>query len=133
VPGQGTLPDAGDAGGEPSAAAGTGAASLLLAAPLSARGGAEVLVSLALAPGSAATRATAELVYDPLQLEAVGVATSSPGRVPVRIDGSAAVRLRVLLSGGRAQVRIENAVGVDAQGGSVAVNVPAPVDITIAP
>jgi hypothetical protein len=51
----------------------------------------------------------------------------------VRIDGSAAVRLRVLLTGGRAQVRIENAAGVDAQGGNVAVNVPAPVDITIAP
>ncbi len=132
-PGEGAVPGASDAGGEPTAALQTGPASLLLAAPLSARGGAEVLVSLALAPGSAATRATAELVYDPLQLEAVGVATSSPGRVPVRIDGSAAVRLRVLLSGGRAQVRIENAVGVDAQGGNVAVNVPAPVDITIAP
>ena len=61
------------------------------------------------------------------------MATSSPGRVPVRIDGSAAVRFKVLLSGGRAQVRVDNAVGLDSAGGSVAVNVPAPVDITIAP
>ena len=106
---------------------------LLLAAPLTARGGAEVLISLALAPGSSATRATAELVYDPLQLEPVGAPSSSPGRVPVRIDGSAAVRFRVLLTGGRAQLRVDNAVGVDASGGSVPVNVPAPVDITIGP
>lgn len=133
APGEGALPGTGDADVDRTAAAAGGTASLLLAAPLSARGGAEVLVSLALAPGSAATRATADLVYDPLQLEAVGAATSLPGRVSVRIDGSAAVRLRVLLSGGRAQVRIENAVGVDAQGETVAVNVPAPVDITIAP
>ncbi len=133
MPGQPGGPGQGAASDNRTAAAGTGVGALLLAAPLTARAGAEVLISLALAPGSAATRATAELVYDPLQLEAVGAATSSPGRVPVRIDGSAAVRFRVLLSGGRAQVRIDNAVGVDAGGGTVAVNVPAPVDITIAP
>jgi general secretion pathway protein D len=131
--GQPGAPGQDDAGGSRTAAAGTGVGALLLAAPLTARAGAEVLISLALAPGSAATRATAELVYDPLQLEPVGVATSSPGRVPVRIDGSAAVRLKVLLAGGRAQVRVDNAVGLDSAGGSVAVNVPAPVDITIAP
>jgi general secretion pathway protein D len=111
----------------------TGVASLLLAAPLAARTGSEVLVSLALAPGSAAIRATAELVYDPLQLEAVGAPSSAPGRVPVRIDGSAVMRFKVLLSAGRAQVRIDNATGVDNAGGGVPVNVPAPVDITITP
>jgi general secretion pathway protein D len=132
-PGQGAAPGQGEADNGRTAAAGTGVGALLLAAPLTARAGAEVLISLALAPGSAATRATAELVYDPLALESVGAATSSPGRVPVRIDGSAAVRFRVLLSAGRAQVRVESAVGVDSAGGSVAVNVPAPVDITIAP
>ena len=115
------------------AAAAPGAAALLLAAPLAARAGAEVLISLALAPGSPATRATAELAYDPLQLEPVGVPTSSPGRVPVRIDGSAAVRFRVLLAAGRAQVRVENAVGADNTGASVPVSVPGPVDITITP
>ena len=133
APGQPGAPGQGEAGNGRTAAAGTGVGALLLAAPLTARGGAEVLISLALAPGSAAARATAELVYDPLQLEPVGAATSSPGRVPIRIDGSAAVRFKVLLTGGRAQVRVDNAVGVDAAGGSVAVNVPAPVDITIAP
>jgi general secretion pathway protein D len=110
-----------------------GVASLLLAAPLAARADSEVLVSLALAPGSAAIRATAELVYDPLQLQPVGAPSSAPGRVPVRIDGSAVMRFKVLLSAGRAQVRIENATGVDNAGGGVPVNVPAPVDITITP
>jgi hypothetical protein len=121
------------AGEEELAAAAPGAAALLLAAPLAARAGAEVLISLALAPGSPATRATAELAYDPLQLEPVGAPTSSPGRVPIRIDGSAAVRFRVLLAAGRAQVRVENAVGADNTGASVPVSVPAPVDITITP
>jgi general secretion pathway protein D len=124
------------AAGGPTALAqppGAGVGSLLLAAPLAARAGAEVLVSLALAPGSAAQRATAELVYDPLQLEPVGAPTSSPGRVPVRIEGSAALRFRVLTSAGRAQVRIENAVGLDNSGNNVPLNVPGPVDITITP
>jgi general secretion pathway protein D len=138
IPGQPGAPDqpgaAGPAGAPTQAAAGTGGVgALLLAAPLTARGGAEVLISLALAPGSAATRATAEIVYDPLQLEPVGAAAASPGRVPVRVDGSAAVRFKVLLTGGRAQVRVDNAMGVDAGGSSVPVNVPGPVDITIGP
>jgi general secretion pathway protein D len=133
IPGEAPAPAPGAQGREQSAAAAPTAGALLLAAPLAARSGAEVLVSLALAPGSSATRATAELVYDPLQLEPVGAATSSPGRIPVRVDGSAAVRFRVLLSAGRAQVRVESAEGQDSGGGSVPVNVPAPVDITITP
>jgi general secretion pathway protein D len=115
---------------------GAGAApigSLLLAAPLAARSGAEVLVSLALAPGSIAQRATAELVYDPLQLEPVGAPASSAGRIPLQVEGSAALRFRILASAGRVQVRIENAAGLDSGGNSVPLNVPGPVDITITP
>jgi hypothetical protein len=103
----------------------------MMAAPLSARGGSDVVVSLSLPPGGAAQRATAELVYDPLQLEAVGAAGATPGRVPVRVEGSSAVRFRVLLAGGRAQLRAENVVGVDAAGNPVSIAAPAPVEITV--
>ena len=102
-----------------------------MAAPLRARAGSDVVVSLALAPGGGAARATAELTYDPLQLEAVGAPVSSPGRVPVRIDGSATVRFRVLLAGGRAQVRVENVVGLDRGGATVPVSSPGPVEVTV--
>jgi general secretion pathway protein D len=116
-----------DSGDKPDA----GPSTLLMAAPLSARSGSDIVVSLSLAPGGGATRATAELSYDPLQLEAVGAPVSSPGRVPVRIEGSAAVRFRVLVAGGRAQVRIDNVVGQDRNGGSVPVNAPGPVEIAV--
>jgi hypothetical protein len=102
-----------------------------MAAPISARAGSDVVVSLSLAPGGGAARATAELTYDPMQLEAVGAPVSSPGRVPVRIEGSAAVRFRVLLAGGRAQVRVENVVGVDRGGASVPVAAPGSVEIAV--
>jgi general secretion pathway protein D len=104
---------------------------LLMAAPLSARSGSDIVISLSLAPGGGAARATAELSYDALQLEPVGAAVSSPGRVPVRIDGSAAVRFRVLVAGGRAQVRVENVVGFDRAGGAVPVSAPGSVEITV--
>jgi general secretion pathway protein D len=115
----------------PSDASASMPSSLLLAAPLGARAGSEILVSMSLAPGGSATRATAEMGYDPLQLEPVGAAASTPGRLPVRIDGSAAVRFRVLLSAGRAQIRLDNVVGVNEQGETVSVAVPGPVDITV--
>jgi hypothetical protein len=102
-----------------------------MAAPLSARSGSDVVVSLSLSPGGVASRATAELAYDPLQLEALGVPAASPGRVPVRIEGSAAVRFRVLVAGGRAQVRIENVTGFDRSGGSVPVSSPGAVEIAV--
>jgi len=108
-----------------------GAANLIMAAPSSARGGSDVVVSLSLPPGGPAQRATAELVYDPLQLEAVGVAGATPGRVPVRVEGSSAVRFRVLLAGGRAQLRAENVVGIDAQGSPVSIAAPAAVEISV--
>jgi general secretion pathway protein D len=115
----------------PSSATGNMPSSLLLAAPLGARAGSEILVSMSLAPGGAATRATAEIAYDPLQLEPVGAPASGSGRLPVSIDGSSAVRFRVLLSAGRAQIRLENVVGIDEQGETVPVAVPGPVDITV--
>jgi hypothetical protein len=104
---------------------------LLMAAPLTARSGSDIVVSLSLAPGGGASRATAELAYDPLQLEAVGAPAASPGRVPVSIEGSAAVRFRVLVAGGRAQVRVENAAGVDRGGGTVPISVPGPIEISV--
>jgi len=114
-----------------SAAAAALPSSLLVAAPLAARSGSDIAVSLSLTPGAAATRATAELGYDPLQLEPVGGATSSPGRLPVRIEGSAAVRFRVLITAGRAQVRVENVVGLDAAGNTVPVAAPGAVEIAV--
>jgi hypothetical protein len=102
-----------------------------MAAPLAARSGSDIAVSLSLTPGAAASRATAELAYDPLQLEPVGSATSSPGRLPIRIDGSVAVRFRLLLAAGRAQVRVENVVGVDQNGNTVPVAAPGPVEIAV--
>lgn len=112
-------------------AAAGGPSSLLMAAPLSARGGSDVVVSLSLPPGGAAVSATADLVYDPLQLEAVGAPGTSGGRVPVRVDGSSAVRFRVLLAGGRAQLRAENVMGADAAGNPVAVAAPGPIEISV--
>ena len=105
--------------------------SLLMAAPITARSGSDIAVSLSLTAGGTASRATAELAYDPLQLEPVGAATSSPGRLPVRIDGSTAVRFRLLLAAGRAQVRVENVVGIDASGNTVPVAAPGPVEIAV--
>jgi general secretion pathway protein D len=105
--------------------------SLLMAAPIAARSGSDIAVSLSLTPGGGASRATAELAYDPLQLEPVGGATSSPGRLPVRIDGSVAVRFRLLLAAGRAQVRVENVVGLDQNGNTVPVAAPGPVEIAV--
>jgi hypothetical protein len=102
-----------------------------MAAPIAARSGSDIAVSLSLTPGGGASRATAELAYDPLQLEPVGGATSSPGRLPVRIDGSVAVRFRLLLAAGRAQVRVENVVGVDQNGNTVPVAAPGPVEIAV--
>jgi general secretion pathway protein D len=104
---------------------------LLMAAPISARSGSDIVVSLSLAPGGGASRATAELAYDPLQLEAVGAPAASPGRVPVRVEGSAAVRFRVLVAGGRAQVRVENVVGFDRGGATVPVSAPGAVEVTV--
>ena len=115
-------------GQEPAAG---GPSNLLMAAPLSARAGSDIVVSLSLAPGGGAAKATAELAYDPLQLEAVGSPVSTPGRVPIRIDGSAAVRFRVLLAGGRAQVRVENVAGQDRSGATVPVSAPGPVEISV--
>jgi general secretion pathway protein D len=112
-------------------AAATLPSSLLVAAPLAARSGSDIAISLSLTPGGAAVRATAELGYDPLQLEPVGAVTSAPGRLPVRIEGSAAVRFRVLLAGGRAQVRVENVVGLDNTGGAVPVAAPGAVEISV--
>jgi hypothetical protein len=106
---------------------------LLLVAPPGARAGSDILVSVSLAPGGTANRARAELVYDPLQLEAVGTPVATPGRLPMGIDGSAGIRFRVLLAGGRAQLRIENAVGIDSRGATVPVEVSTPVDITVTP
>jgi general secretion pathway protein D len=101
---------------------------LLMAAPLSARSGSDIVVSMSLAPGGSAVRATADLSYDPLQLEAAG---GSGGRMSVRVDGSAAVRFRVLVAGGRAQVRVDNVVGFDKGGNTVPVAAPGSVEISV--
>lgn len=109
----------------------SGPSNLLMAAPLSARSGTDIVVSLSLPPGGAATKATAELVYDPLQLEPTNISPSGPGRVSVRIEGTASARFRVLLAGGRAQVRAENIAGQSDAGEAVNVSGPGPVEISV--
>jgi hypothetical protein len=116
---------------EPDSTAAAQPSSLLMAAPIAARSGSDIAVSLSLAPGGNVNTVTAEVVYDPLQLEAVGAAGASPGRLPIRINGSTAVRFRLLLAAGRAQVRVENATGIDQTGNTVPVATPDPVEIAV--
>jgi general secretion pathway protein D len=113
--------------------AGAAQATLLLAGPIAARANSEIIVSLTLPPTGSVTRATAELAYDAAQFEPVGATASQPGRLPLRVDGSASVRLRVLGAAGRGQVRVENAVGLDPSGAPAPVVAPAPLEITITP
>jgi hypothetical protein len=63
----------------------------------------------------------------------VGVAVSAPGRLPLKVDGTASVRFKVVAQQGRAQLRAEQVVGLDAGGGSLPMLAPAPVEITITP
>jgi general secretion pathway protein D len=112
---------------------GAAPATLLLAGPIAARTNSEIIVSLTLPPIGTVTRATAELAYDAAQFEPVGAAATQPGRVPIRIDGSASLRFRVLGAGGRGQLRVENAVGLDQNGAPAPVVAPAPLEITITP
>jgi hypothetical protein len=105
-----------------------------MAAPLAARAGNEVLVSIGLPPGTPAVSARLDLAYDPSLLEPVGAAVSEPGRLPLKVDGSVSVRFKVLgQQGARAQVRAENVVGVDGNGASTPMLPPGPVDIAITP
>ena len=106
---------------------------LLMAAPLAARAGNEFLLSVGVPPGTQAVSARVELAYDPAQLQPVGAAVSSPGRLPLKVDGTASVRFKVLVQQGRVQVRAENLIGVDPAGSPVPMLAPAPVDITITP
>jgi general secretion pathway protein D len=106
---------------------------LLIAVPLAAKTGTELLVSLGVPPGTSAVGARVELAFDPSQLQPVGVAPSAPGRVPVKVEGAASVRFKVVAPPGTVQVRAENVVGVDAAGGNVPMQPPAPVDITVTP
>jgi general secretion pathway protein D len=108
-------------------------ATLLLAGPIAARANSEIIVSLTLPPVGTVTRATAELAYDAAQFEPVGATATQPGRLPIRIEGSASVRFKVLGAGGRGQVRVENAVGLDQSGAPAPVAAPAPLEITITP
>ncbi len=106
---------------------------LLMAAPLAAKTGNEFMVSVGLPPGTAAVSARLELAFDPSQLEPLGVAVSAPGRLPLKVEGSASVRFKVLAQRGQAQLRAEQVVGLDASGGSLPMLAPAPVEITITP
>jgi hypothetical protein len=91
------------------------------------------MVSLGLPPGTPAVSARLELTYDPSRLEPVGAAVSSPGRLPVKVDGSASVRFKVIGQQGRTQLRTENIVGLDAAGNATPLQSPQPMDMTITP
>jgi general secretion pathway protein D len=117
----------------PEAAAAEPMPALLMAAPLAAKTGNEFLVSVGLPPGTAAVSARLELAFDPTQLEPIGAAVSAPGRLPLKVDGSASVRFKAVAQQGRAQLRAEQVVGLDAAGASLPMLAPAPIDITITP
>lgn len=104
---------------------------LLMAAPLAAKTGNEFMVSVGLPPGTTAVSARLELAFDPTQLEPLGVAVSAPGRLPLKVDGSASVRFKVVAQQGQAQLRAEQVVGLDASGAPLPMLAPAPVDIMI--
>jgi len=106
---------------------------LLMAAPLAAKTGNEFMVSVGLPPGTAAVSARLELAFDPAQLEPLGVAVSAPGRLPLKVDGSASIRFKVVAQQGQAQLRAEQVVGLDASGAPLPMLAPAPIDITITP
>ena len=106
---------------------------LLIAAPLAAKSGNEFMVSVGLPPGTAAVSARLELAFDPTQLQPLGIAVSAPGRLPLKVDGSASVRFKVVAQQGQAQLRAEQVVGLDASGAPLPMLAPAPVDITITP
>jgi general secretion pathway protein D len=109
------------------------APALLVAAPLAAKAGTDVMVSLGLPPGTSAVSARLELTYDPTRLEPVGTSAASPGRLPVKVDGSASVRFKVIGQQGRTQVRTENIVGLDAAGNATPLQAPQAMDMTITP
>src|SRR5262249_31187417 len=69
---------------------------LLIAVPRAAKTGTELLVSLGVPPGTAAVGARVDLAFDPSQLQPVGVAPSAPGRLPVKVEGAASVRFKVV-------------------------------------
>jgi len=106
---------------------------LLIAVPLAAKTGTELLVSLGVPPGVAAVGARLDLAYDPSQLQPIGVAPSAPGRLPVKVEGATSVRFKLVATQGTVQVRAENVVGVDAAGANVPMQPPAPVDIAVTP
>jgi general secretion pathway protein D len=141
VPGpQSAIPGAPGAGGQPgqpgfqeTPSGNEAAPALLVAAPLAAKSGQDVMVSLGLPPGTPAVSARLELAYDPTRLEPVGAAVSSPGRLPVKVDGSASVRFKVIGQQGRTQLRTENIVGLDAAGNATPLQSPQPMDMTITP
>jgi len=108
-------------------------AGLLMAAPLAAKTGDEFMVSVGLPPGTTAVSARVELAFDPAQLQPVGVAVSAPGRLPLKVDGSASVRFKVVAPSGQIQLRAEQVVGLDASGAPLPMLAPAPVEITITP
>ncbi len=133
APGRPAAPLPGAPAAAPEAAPAEPMPALLMAAPLAAKTGNEFLVSVGLPPGTAAVSARLELAFDPTQLEPIGAAVSAPGRLPLKVDGSASVRFKVVAQQGRAQLRAEQVVGLDAAGASLPMLAPAPVDITITP
>ena len=133
VPGQPAAPLPGAPAAAQEAALAEPMPALLMAAPLAAKTGNEFLVSVGLPPGTAAVSARLELAFDPTQLEPIGAAVSAPGRLPLKVDGSASVRFKAVAQQGRAQLRAEQVVGLDAAGATLPMLAPAPIDITITP
>lgn len=124
-------PPSADPSGAAAEAVSSGSGVLLVGAPVSARSGSEIVVSLSLSPGGQAVRASAELVYDPTQLEPTGATAASPGRLPVRIEGAGAARFRILAEGGRVQLRIEAAKGQGSDGNNIALSAPGAIEIAV--
>jgi len=108
---------------------------LLLAAPSRVVTGNELIVNLALPPGSAVRDARVELTYDPRVLAPVG-APDGGGRVSVALAGTASplgqVRFKVLAqSPTETQIAIERITATDARAAPVAIAVPGAYGIAI--
>jgi len=116
---------------------------LVFAAPSQVQAGTQFSVRLAIPSDALARSVVAVLAYDPKLVAPVGGAASGPGRISVTIAGAAVpgaqpqpseVRFQALPGAqGETELVVENASGVDAEGGKISVAVPGSHTLNILP
>ena len=106
--------------------------SVQLSAPQQVQAGSEFAVTVSIPPGVAGS-VQLELLYDTSRLQAVGVA-GVPGRVPLAVSGSSAVRFRALEGqSGPTQVSVGNISATGPSAENVALAAPAPLVVNVTP